>query len=148
VSGAVTDSCQVRDSPIGSSVISLPRNRVLASFGVCSVCPTPENFSVYDVGAKFALLKSTPHSLRGTTGYLVENSQLVHQLMYDIEGNKFLIEVFCRPDGRHFARTVFSPQDVIISDGFNLEEALLKHQDLLPLAVNSRQMHFSSRLIN
>lgn len=78
----------------------------------------------------------------------MENIQLVHQLMCDIEGDKYLIEVFCHPDGRHFARTVFSPKDVIISDGFNLEEALLKHQDLLPLAIHSRQIHFSSRLIN
>jgi len=37
---------------------------------------------------------------------------------------------------------------VIISDGPNLNDVLLKHQELLPLAVHSRQMDFSSRLIN
>jgi hypothetical protein len=37
---------------------------------------------------------------------------------------------------------------VIISDGPSLEDALLKQQELLPLAVHSRQMYFSSRLIN
>lgn len=73
---------------------------------------------------------------------------LVHQLVCAFEGAEYLIEVFSRPDGRHFARTIFSPQDVIISDGFSLEEALLKHQELLPLAVHSRQMHFPSRSIN
>lgn len=78
----------------------------------------------------------------------MENSQLVHRLTCDIEGDQYLIEVFSRTDGRFFARTAFSPKDIIISDGFNLEEALLKHQDLLPLAVRSRQMHFSSRLVN
>ena len=78
----------------------------------------------------------------------MENIQLVHQLMCDFEGEKYLVEVFSRPDGSHFARTVFSPQDVIISDGFSLDDALFKHQDLLPLAIHSRQMHFSSRLIN
>ena len=78
----------------------------------------------------------------------MENVELVHQLMCDFEGEKYLVEVFSRPDGSHFARTVFSPQDVIISDGVNLDDALLKHQDLLPLAIHSRQMHFSSRLIN
>ena len=78
----------------------------------------------------------------------MENVQLVHQLMCDFEGEKYLVEVFSRPDGSHFARTVFSPQDVIISDGVNLDDVLLKHQDLLPLAIHSRQMQFSSRLIN
>ncbi len=78
----------------------------------------------------------------------MENFQLVHQLMCDFEGEKYLVEIFSRPDGSHFARTAFSPQDVIISDGLNLDDALLKHQDLLPLAIHSRRMHFSSRLIN
>ena len=78
----------------------------------------------------------------------MENVELVHQLMCDFEGEKYLVEIFSRPDGSHFARTVFSPQDVIISDGVNLDDVLLKHQDLLPLAIHSRQMHFSSRLIN
>lgn len=78
----------------------------------------------------------------------MEDFPLVYQLTYDFEGEEYLIEVFCRPDGRHFARTVFSPQDVIISDGPGLEEVILRHRDLLPLAVHSRQMHCSSRLIN
>ena len=87
-------------------------------------------------------------SLSVETGGLMENNQLVHQLMCNFAGDEYLIEVFSRPDGSHFARTIFSPQDVIISDGVTLEEVLLKHQDLLPLAIHSRQMPFSSRLIN
>ncbi len=78
----------------------------------------------------------------------MENVQLVHQLKCAFAGDEYLIEVFSRPDGSHFARTIFSPQDVIISDGVTLEEVLLKHQDLLPLAIHSRRMPFSSRLIN
>lgn len=78
----------------------------------------------------------------------MENTQLVHQLRCDFEGQEYLIEVFSRPDGSHFARTVFGPQDVIISDGPSLEEVLLRHRDLLPLAVHSRQLHFPSRLVN
>jgi len=77
----------------------------------------------------------------------MESIQLVHQMKCAFEGHEYLIEVFCRPDGCHFARTVFSSQDVIISDGPSLEEALLKHRDLLPLAVHSRQMPCSSRPI-
>ena len=78
----------------------------------------------------------------------MDNIELVHQLTCDFEGRKYLIEVFSRPDGSHFARTVFSPQDVIISDGFSFEEVLVRHQDLLPLAIRSRKMPRSSRLIN
>lgn len=78
----------------------------------------------------------------------MENSQLVHRLMCDFEGREYLIEVFSRPDGRHFARTVFSAQDVIISDGLDLEEVLLRHRDLLPLAVHSRQIPSATHLAN
>jgi len=78
----------------------------------------------------------------------MDNTQLVHQLICDFEGREYLIEVFSRPDGSHFARTVFSPQDVIISDGFSFEDALVKHQDLLPLAIRSRKMPRSLRLMN
>ncbi len=78
----------------------------------------------------------------------MDKSQLVHELFCDFEGKEYRIEVFLRPDGSHFARTEFSPQDVIISDGFSLEEALLRHQDLLPLAIHSRKMPYSSRLLN
>lgn len=76
------------------------------------------------------------------------NTQLVDKLVCDFEGRKYVVEVFSRSDGSHFARTVFSPQDVIISDGFSYEEALTKHQDLLPLAIRSRKMPCSSRLMN
>lgn len=78
----------------------------------------------------------------------MDEVQLVHQLTCDFEGREYLIEVFSRPDGSHFARTKFSAQDVIISDGFSFEEALLRHQDLLPLAIRSRKMSLSSRLTN
>jgi hypothetical protein len=78
----------------------------------------------------------------------MEKTELVHKLVCDYEGKEYLIEVFLRPDGGHFARTVFSPEDVIISDGVSLDDVLLKHRNLLPLAVRSRLMTRSSRLIN
>ena len=78
----------------------------------------------------------------------MNESQLVHKLLCDFEGHEYLIEVFLRSDGSHFARTEFSPEDVIISDGFSLEEALLRHKSLLPLAIHSRMMPRSRRLLN
>ena len=68
----------------------------------------------------------------------MDDVQLVHQLTCDFEGLEYLIEVFSRPDGSHFARTKFSPQDVIISDGFSLEEALFKHQKKVRKGPNKR----------
>ena len=78
----------------------------------------------------------------------MENSQLIQKITRAFEGKDYLIEVYLRADGSHFARTEFSPQDVIISDGFSLEEALHKHQDLLPLAIHSRKIPRSSQMIN
>ena len=78
----------------------------------------------------------------------MEQVELVQEFKCDYEGEKYLIEVFARPDGSHFARTIFSSSDVIISDGVSLDEVLLRHQDLLPLAIHSRQMHFPSRSLN
>jgi hypothetical protein len=78
----------------------------------------------------------------------MESLQLVHQITCDFEGHDYLIEVFSRPDGSYFARTIFSPHDVIINDGSTLETALHRHRDLLPLAIRSRQMVRSSRPVN
>ena len=78
----------------------------------------------------------------------MEDSQLVHQMTCHFEGEDYLIEVFLRPDGSHFARTAFSSLDVIISDGVSLEDVLGKHQNLLPLAIHSRQMKLPSQMLN
>ncbi len=64
---------------------------------------------------------------------------VVHRGILHISGKNYEIVVYSR-DGRHFAQTVFSPEDVIISDGCTKDEALAKHQRLLPLAINSRQI--------
>ena len=48
--------------------------------------------------------------------------------------------VFLRQDGRHIAKTFFAQEDVIINDGHSLEDALDRHQRLLPLAIDSRRI--------
>jgi hypothetical protein len=65
---------------------------------------------------------------------------LVHQSVYHFGGQDYPVCVYSRPDGSHVARTAFSAEDVIVNDGPTLEEVLSKHQRLLPLAVNSRQL--------
>ena len=65
---------------------------------------------------------------------------LVHQTEVSLDGNRFEILVYCRMDGKYFAKTRFGENDIIINDGISLEEALTKHEKILPLAVTSRNL--------
>jgi hypothetical protein len=65
---------------------------------------------------------------------------LVHKAEIVIHGDIYQIMVFCRSDGRHFAKTHFGDDDIIINDGASLEEALARHEKLLPLAISSRKV--------
>jgi hypothetical protein len=65
---------------------------------------------------------------------------LVHKTDIELHGDRYQIMVFCRADGRHFAKTHFGDGDIIINDGSSLEEALAKHERLLPLAVSTRKV--------
>jgi hypothetical protein len=65
---------------------------------------------------------------------------LVHELIIDIQGDTYEIRVYCDDNGRHIAKTHFSEHDIIINDAPSLQEVLVKHESLLPLAISSRQM--------
>ena len=65
---------------------------------------------------------------------------LVHESDVELHGDRYQIKVFCRANGRYFAKTRFAADDIIINDGSSLEEALANHERLLPLAVRSRQV--------
>jgi hypothetical protein len=65
---------------------------------------------------------------------------LVHKCNLLIGGDEYEVLIYCRPDGSHVAKTHFSPEDVIINDGRTVDDVLTKHQHLLPLAINSRQI--------
>lgn len=65
---------------------------------------------------------------------------LVHSAEISLDGSRFEIHVYCRIDGRYFAKTHFGENDIIINDGHSLEEALTKHEKILPLAVTSRHL--------
>ncbi len=73
---------------------------------------------------------------------------LVHTTHCTIAGHDYEILIFRRADGTHVAKTFFTPLDVIINDGISLEEALSRHQRLLPLAVNSRELLYATRRLN
>ena len=65
---------------------------------------------------------------------------LVHKSYIELHGDSYQVLVFCRGDGRHFAKTHFGDDDIIINDGASLEEALARHNKLLPLAISSRKV--------
>lgn len=64
---------------------------------------------------------------------------IVHKGLCQVGGKDYEILVYSC-NGRHFAKTVFAPEDIIISDGRTVDEVLSRHQRLLPLAINSRQI--------
>jgi hypothetical protein len=65
---------------------------------------------------------------------------LVHQTRVQVDGDSYHVQVYCRDDGRHFAKTYLGGDDIIINDGMSLEDVLSKHTELLPLAVSTRRI--------
>lgn len=65
---------------------------------------------------------------------------LVHQRVIEVAGQSYEVSVYTRNDGLHFAKTIFTPEDIVINDGLSLDHALEKHLNLLPLAIDSRRM--------
>lgn len=72
---------------------------------------------------------------------------LVHTANIEHLGDCYQVMVFCRNDGRHFAKTSFAKDDIIISDGISMEDTLAKHELLLPLAISSRKMLQETRRV-
>lgn len=68
----------------------------------------------------------------------MEDATLIHNAELEIGGISYPIFVYSREDGRCFALTQLAGKDIIISDGCSLEVALARHQEVLPLAVDSR----------
>jgi len=85
-------------------------------------------------GLSLAKINSLP------LGGAMESGILIHTTQLNVAGRKYEVAVYMRADGWHVARTIFSPGDIIIHDGPSLEEVLDKHQRLLPLAIDSRQL--------
>lgn len=73
------------------------------------------------------------------------NEVLVHKCLIPVGAREYEILIYSRPDGSHVAKTVLGSDDVIINDGTTLDDTLEKHRDLLPLAINSRQIFTDGR---
>ena len=70
----------------------------------------------------------------------VEEEIPLHSSDLEVNGEFFNIKVFCGTAGRFFAKTCLGEGDFIITDGPSLPEALKKHEDLLPLAIGTREL--------
>lgn len=72
-------------------------------------------------------------------GY-VDEEMLLQSTEIEVNGEIFSIKVFCSSAGKYFAKTCLGEGDFIITDGRSAPEALKKHEDLLPLAVGTREL--------
>ena len=70
----------------------------------------------------------------------MDEEMLLQSSELELNGEVFKIKVFCSSAGRFFAKTCLGEGDFIITDGPSLPEALKKHEDLLPLAVGTREL--------
>jgi len=75
----------------------------------------------------------------------MEKETLVHKCHLPVDSDEYEVLIYSRPDGTHIAKTVLDVYDVIINDGPTLDAVLEKHRQLLPLAINSRQLFSSGR---
>jgi hypothetical protein len=79
-------------------------------------------------------------SLTPLCGDVVDPKLLVHETDLEILGEHYEVSVFRDECGRHYAKTSFSDNDIIINDAPSLDEALAKHEHVLPLAISSRKI--------
>jgi hypothetical protein len=88
----------------------------------------------------FLLSYSAISNQVGLPGDDVDQETPLHSSNLEVNGEVFNIKVFCGNAGRYFAKTCLSEDDVIITDGGSVPEALKKHEDLLPLAIGTREL--------
>ena len=70
----------------------------------------------------------------------MDEENLLQSAELELNGEVFCIKVFCSSAGRFFAKTCLGEGDIIITDGPSVPEALKKHEDLLPLAIGTREL--------
>lgn len=73
----------------------------------------------------------------------MDDGKPLHLSEFEVNGEIFSIRIFCNTSGRFFAETCLGEGDVIITDGSSVPETLKKHEDLLPLAIGTRELTHS-----
>lgn len=69
----------------------------------------------------------------------MRKDMLVYNSEVTIDGEEYTISVYCKADGRHYAKTYLTEHDIIINDADSVSEVLEVHRGLLPLAVTARR---------
>lgn len=64
----------------------------------------------------------------------------LHSSEFELNGEVFNISIYSNTSGRFFAQTCLGEGDLIITDGLTVPDALKKHEDLLPLAISTREL--------
>ncbi|HJV64662.1 MAG TPA: hypothetical protein VJ550_02895 [Geomonas sp.] len=67
----------------------------------------------------------------------------LHSSELEVNGEFFSITVYSSTAGSYFAKTCLGDDDVIITDGRTVADALTKHENLLPLAIGTRELTLS-----
>ncbi|WP_236021841.1 hypothetical protein [Geomesophilobacter sediminis] len=65
---------------------------------------------------------------------------MLHSSDIELNGEVFQIKVFSKSPSRFYATTCLGNDDFIITDGPTVPDALKKHEELLPLAVGTREI--------
>lgn len=73
----------------------------------------------------------------------MDEGTLLHSSELEVNGEYFNITIYSNSVGRYFAKTCLGEGDVIITDGPTVADALKKHENLLPLAIGTRELTLS-----
>lgn len=73
----------------------------------------------------------------------MDEEVLLHSSDIEVNGEVFQVKVFSKAPNRFYASTCLGNDDFIITDGPTIPEALKKHEELLPLAVGTREINQS-----
>jgi len=104
------------------------------------VAPPETGSAARAVGPVFAALCLHLFLSVGIWGDGVDEEMLLHSAEMEVNGELFCINIFCSAAGRFFAKTCLGEGDFIITDAPSLPEAVKRHEDLLPLAVGTREL--------
>lgn len=74
-------------------------------------------------------------------GCIMKRDKLVFESECHFDDHSYQIKVYCRLDGRHYAKTLLGENDFIVNDGVTLNEVLAIQHEILPLAVSNLKSH-------
>lgn len=70
----------------------------------------------------------------------MEDETPLYSSEVELNGEIFSISIYSNTSGRFFAQTCLGEGDFIITDGSTVPDALKKHEELLPLAISTREL--------